>query len=144
MFLLVKTLAFWFHFWSIKIGFKWDIFMRYCVLLLFCCCDWVYSGTNVVRGLAVISVQLEIEDATRKLRLGDFLGSTDPAERLVMPTQTLCSRVSGGAGAHRRSSAASAVRTTRRRAYRPRCACTPACVLRAVLARRLSCDVWPS
>ncbi|EPB80778.1 KH domain protein [Ancylostoma ceylanicum] len=28
-------------------------------------------------------IQLEIEDATRKLRLGDFLGSTDPAQRLV-------------------------------------------------------------
>lgn len=28
-----------------------------------------------------VSVQLEVEDATRKLRLGDFLGNPDPALR---------------------------------------------------------------
>uniref|UniRef100_A0A0K0D1L9 peptidylprolyl isomerase n=1 Tax=Angiostrongylus cantonensis TaxID=6313 RepID=A0A0K0D1L9_ANGCA len=55
-----------------------------------------YADTNVVRGVAVISVQLEIEDATRKLRLGDFLGSTDPAQRLVVKNgMALCSSVSG-------------------------------------------------
>ena len=43
----------------------------------------LYFFTNHVGGFPHFSVQLEIEECTRKLRIGDFLGPINPEERYV-------------------------------------------------------------
>lgn len=55
-----------------------DVFLIFALLWRYLI-DWGWVAPN-----PPVSVQLEVEDATRKLRLGDFMGNPDPALRFSL------------------------------------------------------------